>query len=90
MKDAVTPPSLIGLDVASYKLSLRRRLTINKVTFREVCDELGVDHTKLSNWIRPGKDMYLSTVCKIEQAVYNILQRRETVQGVHAEGDLDV
>ena len=71
------PPSLVGLTTDIYKLSVRRRLTILKISFREVCDELQVDHTKLSNWLKPDKDLYLTTVCRIEQAIANIAARKE-------------
>lgn len=71
------PPVVPGLTVELYKLSVRRRLKEAGISFRAVCDELQTHHTKLSTWLRSGKDLHLSTVLKLEVAVNTLIDQRK-------------
>ena len=70
------PPMVPGLTVELYKLSVRRRLKDAGISFREVCDELDTHHTKLSTWLRADKDLYLSTVLRLEAAINAMIARK--------------
>ena len=52
-----------------YKESVRQRLKQRNLTQREVCDQLGVPHAMLAQWLAPEKDILLTTINRIETAI---------------------
>ena len=68
---------LSELTPARYKASVRMRLKKFGLTQREVCDHIGVNHSRLSLWLADEKDMYLTTINRIESAIRELTKGRK-------------
>lgn len=75
-----------------YKESVRQRLKERGLTHRQVCDHIGVPHAMLSQWLAPEKDILLTTVNRIEDALEALSEgpnRGEDLRDGSSDGVVD-
>lgn len=68
-----------------YKESVRERLKQKGLTHRQVCDQIGVPHSMLAQWLAPEKDILLTTINRIEDALEDLSEG--TNRGEDLRGD---